>query len=96
MRARLGGLREPPVTANEGGKLILLLYSRCHLWDLTRRFTFASFLFGYSKPGPFHIFGLSVTFERNSRAGRIVTFTPTASSDRARAHVGLQRIDRRR
>jgi hypothetical protein len=34
------------------------------------------------------MFGLSVTFERNSRAGRIVTFTPTALSDRARAHVG--------
>jgi putative DNA primase/helicase len=34
------------------------------------------------------MFGLSVTFERSSRAARIVTFTPTASSDRARAHVG--------
>jgi hypothetical protein len=88
VRARLGGLREPPATANEGGKLILLLYSRRHLWDLTRRFTFASFLFGYSKPGPFHIFGLSVAFERSSMLGRIVTFAPTAPSDRARAHVG--------
>jgi hypothetical protein len=34
------------------------------------------------------MFGLSVTFERSSRAGRIVTFTPTHSSGTARAHVG--------
>ena len=32
------------------------------------------------------MFGLSVTFERSSRAGRIVTFTPTRSSDNTRTH----------
>jgi hypothetical protein len=34
------------------------------------------------------MFGVSFTFERSSRAGRIVTFMPTDSSGRARAHVG--------
>jgi hypothetical protein len=34
------------------------------------------------------MFGVSVTFERSSRAGRIVSFTPTDSSGTARAHVG--------
>ena len=34
------------------------------------------------------MFGVSVTFERSSRAGRIVTFTPNGSTDRARTHVG--------
>jgi hypothetical protein len=33
------------------------------------------------------MFGLSVTFERSSRAGRLVTFTPTNSSGSA-THVG--------
>ncbi len=35
------------------------------------------------------MFGLSVTFERSCKSGRIVTFKPTASSGRASAHVGL-------
>jgi hypothetical protein len=34
------------------------------------------------------MFGLSVNFDRSSRAGRIVTFTSTGSSDKARVHVG--------
>jgi hypothetical protein len=34
------------------------------------------------------MFGVSVTFERSKRAGRIVTFTPTHSSGRERAHAG--------
>jgi hypothetical protein len=34
------------------------------------------------------MFGLSVTFERTLKAGRIVTFTPIDSSGRARAHAG--------
>jgi hypothetical protein len=34
------------------------------------------------------MFGLSVNFDRSSRSGRIVTFTPTGSSDKARVHVG--------
>ena len=34
------------------------------------------------------MFGLSVTFERTLKAGRIVTIVPTDSSGRPRAHVG--------
>jgi hypothetical protein len=33
-------------------------------------------------------FGVCVTFDRSSRAGRIVTFTPTRSGGSARTHVG--------
>jgi hypothetical protein len=34
------------------------------------------------------MFGLSVTFERSYKAGRIVTFTPTDGSGTARVHAG--------
>ncbi len=34
------------------------------------------------------MFGVSVTFDRSSRAGRIITFTPSDSSRTTRTHVG--------
>jgi hypothetical protein len=39
-----------------------------------------------------HMFGLSVIFERCSRAGRIVTFAPTDSSGTTGAQFGYQRM----